>query len=179
MVVSAEKLNEIVDRVIERLAQANADGSLHDLLVALGLHDCISEDDDFDLGEAGNYYGDILILGALGAKKHQLQSLAEECGYSKDRLEFVEYNELKRFNCKKLQYSTQYAAIICGPEPHKAGNMGDTSSIIEALRHEEDGYPPMVECRVSGGAGDLKITKTNFRGAIADLESRKAIRQNL
>ena len=168
MVVGRDRLLEISDAVLERLAQANEDGSLHDLLSMLGLQGMIGVEDDFDMGEADNAYGDILVLGK--SINNILDGLV---------FEFVDYAELQHFNCSKLAYSGRYAAVMCGPVPHKAGEMGDTSSILEELRHEDCGYPPLAELRESGGTGELRITKSTFRAGLSMLETKRAIRQDI
>lgn len=178
MAVSTDRMVEIFDRVKDLLEDANENGSLHDMLSLLGLQGLIDGDEEIDLGAADNAYGDILVLGHCDAKKHQLQAVASECGYDKNRIKFVDYEELQHFDCSSLSYSTRYSAVMCGPVPHKAGEMGDTSSILEELRHTELGYPPLAELRDSGGSGDLRITKTSFRSAIGQLESMGAIRPN-
>lgn len=179
MALCHERMVEIFDRVKDRLEDANENGTLHEVLSLLGLQGLIDEDEEIDFGAADNAYGDILVLGHCDAKKHQLQAVAYECGYDKNRIKFVDYDELQRFDCSSLCYSTRYSAIMCGPVPHKAGEMGDTSSILEELRHPELGYPPLAELRDSAGAGDLRITKTSFRSAIGQLESIGAIRPNM
>ena len=178
MAVAQDRMVEIIDQVTERLVQANADGTLHELLSLLGLQGLMDES-EVDMGEADNAYGDILVLGRCEAKKHHLQAVAESCGYAKNRIKFVDYDEMQHFDCSTLRYSMRYSAIMCGPVPHKAGEMGDTSSILEELRHPERGYPPLAELRESGGTGELKITKSIFRTAIGQLEAQGAIRPNL
>jgi len=179
VVVGKDRLVEISDAVLERIAQANEDGTLHDVLSLLGLQGMIDVDDDFEMGEADNAYGDILVLGKSEAKLNVLQAVAEDLGYSRDRFEFIEYDRLQHFDCSKLTYGGRYAAVMCGPVPHKAGEMGDTSSILEELRHSEWGYPPLAELRDSGGSGELRITKSTFRAGLVRLEAEKAIRQNI
>ena len=178
MVVDQDRFQEILDQVSERLAQANADGTLHDVLSLLGLQGLVGVDDELDLGEYDSAYGDLLVMGKCDAKKHVLQAVAEECGYSRERIKFVDYDNVSQFDCSILCNSMRYAAVLCGPVPHKAGVMGDTSSILEALRHVEQGYPPLAELRESYGTGELRITKTTFRTALAELEAKKAIRPN-
>lgn len=178
MAVSTDRMVEIFDRVKDLLEDANENGSLHDMLSLLGLQGLIDGDEEIDLGAADNAYGDILVLGHCDAKKHHLQAVAYECGYDRNRVKFVDYDEMQQFDCASLCYSMRYSAIMCGPVPHKAGDMGDTSSILEELRHPERGYPPLAELRESGGTGELRITKTTFRSAIGQLESLGAIKPN-
>lgn len=178
MAVGPERMLEIIDHVTELLVQANEDGTLHELLSPLGLQGLVDDEDGLDMGEEDKARGDILVLGHCDAKKHHLQAVAYECGYDKSRIKFVDYDEMQQFDCSSLCYSMRYSAIMCGPVPHKAGDMGDTSSILEELRHPERGYPPLAELRESGGTGELRITKTTFRSAIGQLEKMGAIKPN-
>ena len=178
MAVGQERMVEIIDLVTERLVQANEDGTLHELLSLLGLQGMVDDECDIDMGEADNAYGDILVMGHSDAKRNHLLALADECGYSKNRIRFVDYGDMQQFDCSSPCHTMRYSAIMCGPVPHKAGDMGDTSSILEELRHPERGYPPLAELRESGGAGELRITKTTFRSAIGQLESMGAIKPN-
>lgn len=178
MVVAPDRLSDILDRVYERIAQANADGTLHEVLSGLGLQGLVDVEDDFDLGAYDNRYGDILVLGNCQAKKEVLQVIGRDMGYEKCRFRFVAYDEVTNFNFANIRHSDSYAAVMCGPVPHKAAGMGDAASILEELRHEEDGYPPLVELREGGGRGDLCINKQTFRAGLAELERKDAIRPN-
>lgn len=178
MVVSPEKLKEILGYVKERLEQGNEDGTLHEMLVPFGLQGLIDPDDDFDLGEYDAASKDILVLGHCDAPRYVLLAIAENQGYEKRRFHFVDYDELQHYDCSTLRNSMRYAAVMCGPVPHKAMGMGDTSSILEELRHQERGYPPLAELHESAGKGALRISKTSFRNGLADLEERRAIRPN-
>ncbi len=178
MAVSSEKLDEIFNRVCECLVGANNDGTLHQKLLALGLQGLINGDEEIDMGVADPAYGDILVFGNLATKKEALKSIANDMGYNRSRFRFVEYNEVTNFPFRSICQSTTCAAIMCGPVPHKATDMGDNASILEALRHQEDGWPPLAELRESNGTGELKVTKTTFRTALAELENRKAIRRD-
>lgn len=176
MVVSGEKFQDILDRVAERIAQANEDGTLHAVLSALGLQGLLDSEDEIDLGAFDNAFGDILVLGQLEARKDVLLAVADHLGYSRRRFRFVDYDETARFDCSTLRHSLRYAAVMCGPVPHKAAEMGDTSSVLEELRHPERGFPPLAELRESAGAGALRITKTTFRDGLEKLAEAKAIR---
>lgn len=178
MVVSSEKLQEIMGYVADRLAQANEEGTLLDALLPLGLQGLIDPDDGFDLGESDEAFSDILVMGRCEVSRHVLLAIAENEGYDKRRFNFVDYDELTHYDCAKFRYSMRYAAVMCGPVPHKTMGMGDTSSILEELRHRERGYPPLAELRESSGKGGLRISKTSFRDGLAALKERGAIRPN-
>lgn len=176
MVVSPDRMEEIIAQVTALLDQANEDGSLHGVLCQLGLQGLIDIDEDIDLGCADNATHDILIIGRCELKKNIIQAIAEGMGYSRNRLRFVDYDEVAQFPFSTLRYSSRYAAVMCGPVPHKGGEMGDVSSVLEALRRGENCYPPFVELRESSGQGCLRISKSSFIAGLQDLESRGAIR---
>lgn len=176
MVVAPDKFQTILDRVAEHLAQANEDGTLHEALAALGLQGLLGSEDDIDLGAFDNALHDILVMGRLEARKDVLLAVANGLGYSRSRFHFLDYDEVARFDCSMLRHSARYAAVMCGPVPHKATGMGDTSSILEELRHPERGYPPLAELRESAGTGSLRIGKATFRDGLARLEAAKVIK---
>lgn len=178
MVVLPDKFTEILDHVAERLAQANEDGTLHQLLCMLGLQGLVDVDDNFDLGDFDAAYNDILVLGNCEVRKEVLQGVGRDLGYDKARFKFVDYDSVTKFDFGNIRYSTSYAAVLCGPMPHKANAMGDATSILEELRHPENGYPPIAELRESGGKGELRINKTTFRAALAELEQSGKIKPN-
>jgi hypothetical protein len=178
MVVDNDRLVKIFDAVADRIAQANEYGTLHGFLSAIGLQGLLGEYDEVDMGECDEAYGHILVLGDCGSNKNKLYGIANDLGYTRKRFEFVEYDELPQFNTGKLQYSGHYAAVMCGPVPHKAGGIGDASSILETLRHPENGYPPLAELRTSGGKGELRITGNSFREGLENLARLGAIRPN-
>ena len=144
MVVSPDKFDEILARVYERMSQANEDGTLHQVLGLLGLQGLIDIDDDFELGEFDPSYGDILVLGNSQVKIDVLQAVGRDCGYDKSRFHFVAYDEVTNFDFGNIRNSTTFAAVMCGPVPHKAGDMGDTTSILEELRHSDRGKGQLV-----------------------------------
>ena len=178
VVVSADRFQHIIDRVVEYLGEMNDNGMLHETLAGIGLQGLITDDDDFDMGECDNAYGDIIVLGKREAKENSLLGVAKDLGYNRERFTFVGYDEMQQFDVQFLHHTTRYSAVMCGPVPHKAGGMGDVSSALEKLRHPENGYPPFVELRVSGGDGELRITNNSFRAGLAKLEKMNAIRPN-
>ncbi|MBQ9345337.1 MAG: hypothetical protein IJT88_09020 [Kiritimatiellae bacterium] len=175
MVVSEEKLRIILDKVFEHLSQANQDGTLHEVLIAIGLQGLMEPTDDIDMGVCDPALGDILVIGDLGNRSSDiLRGIAKGKGYLGERFEFRNYDEAKRLGCSFLQNSTRYAAVMCGPVPHSGAGMGDESSLLEELRHQARGYPPLVELRDKRGI--LHISKTSFRTGLEQLEKEKAIR---
>ena len=176
MVVDNEKFEIIADQVLQLLSQANEDGTLHSVLQPLGLQGLIDPDDDFDTGMYDEALGDVLVLGKLELKKDMFQMFGYKRGYSKSRFHFVDYDDAANYDCSGLRGSSRYAAIMCGPLPHKMLGMGDTNSFLEAARHPENGYPPLAELHESSGEGALRINKTTFLAGLDQLEQMGAIK---
>ena len=107
MVVSSEKLQEILGYVSDRLAQANEDGTLLDALLPPGLQGLIDPDDDFDLGDSDEAFGDILVLGRCEVPRYVLLAIAENQGYEKRRFHFVDYDELPHYHRSLPRNSTR------------------------------------------------------------------------
>lgn len=101
----------------------------------------------------------ILVLGALSAKKNELIGIAKkEYGLLESNFEFMDdYDKMTNFSV-----SQKHRAVICGPMPHKMEDTDGCSSLITRLENDEDRY--VVRCEA--GSNGLKITKTSFRGAL-------------
>lgn len=154
------------DRVMERMTYLNRTNRLESLLELLGLS---NKDSILDSFNSNN--GKIVVVGESEVTKQCLLAIGKECGISKDRFEFcLNYDEAKKFNFKKTQYSDKYSLIMVGPMPHSSYGTGDFSSALSAIRNT-DGYPPVV----SLGFQSLKITKTNFRNTLKGLISNRVL----
>lgn len=145
----------------ERLTYLNRTEQLDNLLDLLGVSSA----------DSVAQKGIIAVVGDSEVSKQCLLAIGKECGISKDRFEFcLNYDEAKRFNFKKTQYSDRYSLIMIGPMPHSSYGSGDFSSALSALRNT-DGYPPVV----SLGLQSLKITKTNFKNTLEELINNKIL----
>lgn len=176
MVVDTVRLQEILIKVSECIEQANADDTLHEVLSAIGLQGLIGVDDNFDIGKCDERRGAILVLGDCRSARRTLQAVGENMGYNTNRFKFVAYDDVGRFNFSKIRNSKTYAAVMCGPVPHNARGMGDSTSILEELRHAEKGYPPLVELRKGGGSGKHCINVQTFKSGLVELEGMQAIK---
>lgn len=106
----------------------------------------------------------ILVLGALSGKISDYQLAAKKMGVNPKQLEFIyDYSDLKRYNTTKLEYSTEYSDIIYGPNPHSQVGMGDTSSLLAAMKNNPEKYPKVIEAKANSS---LKITMSNFKMAL-------------
>lgn len=164
MQLAPEKIDELLDGIRERIFIANRNDTLLDILNRFGWSDLLPVDptDGFETYPAGQ----IVVLGASEVKKEKLLGVAKALGISKDRVELcLDYEELVRYNYRKLQYEPKYRVVLVGPMPHSTAGTGNFRSSISAIENEP-GYPKVVELR----AGDeLKITKSNFADALQGL----------
>ena len=164
MQLAPEKIEELLDGIRERIFIANRNDTLLDILNRVGWGDLLPIDpiDGFETHPAGQ----IVVLGASEVKKEKLLGVAKALGISKDRLELcLDYEDLVRYDYRKLQYKAKYRLVLVGPMPHSTAGTGDFSSTISAIQNEP-GYPKVVELRAGG---ELKITKSNFTETLRGL----------
>ena len=91
--------------------------------------------------------------------------VAKKLGIDKKRFEFyLDYEDAKTFNFRKMQWQPSYSLIMVGPMPHSGAGKGYGSSIISTLENE-DGYPPVVRL----GSNSLKITKSDFKAKLEEM----------
>lgn len=173
MPLGINELDKVIEEMTSRICIENQQGTLGEFLAKVGMQHLLTSGDSY--GIENDPSGRIIVLGEPCVKKDILRGVAKDIGFSKNRFVFLDYKETKEQNCRDWQYNTSIAAILCGPVPHKTTGMGDSSSLLEALR-SQPGYPPVEELRVM--AGDLKITKTAFRNGLVRLIGRQVITQD-
>ncbi len=118
--------------------------------------------------------GRILVIGQSDIEKKHLEGVAKSVCIDKDRFEFyLDYNDAKTFDFKKIRYSFKYSCILVGPMPHSGVSKGKNSSIIDTLKTEE-GYPKVIHM----GAEKLKITKSSFKNTLLYAVGKGIIAQN-
>ena len=168
--LSIEELSELEDaimdvlpsKITEILSRANRRETLNDLLSLLGLSDLLGSENKFETYKNGK----IVVVGGTETKEEILVSIGKQLGIDKKRFEFcLDYENVQKFDFKKMQYAPQYRVILFGPTPHSGHCKGDSRSIIAEIE-KMDGYP-RVERLVSGE--ELKITKTNFKEKLKQL----------
>lgn len=170
------QLIDLEDAIIEKLDallhRKNIDGSLERMLREMGLDDVIAEFEGAKKPLSTWSDGDVLVLGARPNMVNELRSVGRALGISRDRFEFVEYDDVTNFGFRKLSYSSKYCAVLAGAHPHMARDIEGASSVITHLESNRDEFPETVRL-VAGN--QLSVTKTNFRQALEDLIARGVI----
>ena len=162
--LSVDQMDELLEKITERMLVANRSGTLFDLLSQIGWSDLLSQNED----SFTNFkHGFIYVLGDSEVKENKLIGAAKDLGISRGRIKiFSEYAKLKHFDFRGLRYNSQCAAILVGPMPHSTPGTSDYGSAIEAMCAPGSGYPPVLRLRASN---ELKITKNAFIEGIKQL----------
>lgn len=161
----SDRLEEIIDTIVEKITLANRTGQLEEMLEQWGLEDLIdkkqqSSNDFYDTYKDGK----IVVLGGSQVKEKVLLGIIKELGLDKDRFEFcLDYDSIVRYQFSKLQYNPNYRLVIVGSMPHSTAGKGDSSSAISEME-KGNGYPKVVRL----GSNELKITKTGFTKALQE-----------
>ena len=161
----SDRLEEIIDTIVEKITLANRTGQLEEMLEQWGLEDLIdkkqqSSNDFYDTYKDGK----IVVLGGSQVKEKVLLGIIKELGLDKDRFEFcLDYDSIVRYQFSKLQYNPNYRLVIVGSMPHSTAGKGDSSSAISEME-KGNGYPKVVRL----GTNELKITKTGFAKALQE-----------
>ena len=164
MILEYAELKPILDKIQDKVFLANREGTLPELLSALGLSHLLSPTDDY--GIQNNPRGEIIVIGDSLTDLNILRTIASQKGISKNRLKFVGYDEVKSVDCSKWKESYSVAVILCGPLPHKGKGMGDSNSLNQSLK-DDPGPTPVRDLRES--SGKLKITKVSFSKVLDEL----------
>lgn len=148
----------LIENLEQILIHLNRTDRLLDFLDLLGMKSLLG--DSFDDERAKD--GKIIVIGQSEVISDTLLSVAKKHGFQKDRFEFLlEYEDAKKFNFKKTQWSPNYSLIMVGPMPHSGVSKEGFSSTIAALENQE-GYPPVIRL----GMRSLKISKSSFENAL-------------
>ena len=168
--LSIEELSELEDTIMEVLpdkrtqilSRANRNGELEELLKLLGLSDLLGSEKHFETYKDGK----IVVVGGTEVEEAVLTSIGKQLGIDKKRFEFcLDYEDVQKYDFRKMQYAPQYRVVLFGPTPHSGHGKGDSGSIIAEIE-KSDAYP-RVERLMSGQ--ELKITKSNFRETLQKL----------
>ena len=158
------------DKLLEIITKLNRSGNLEDFLNLIGAENLLDEDQ----GYRPSPIGYIVVLGASEVKDEILVSVGKKLGIDKSKFKFVtSYEDAKKFNIRTMHGNSNYAAVICGPMPHKGISTGDYNSIISCLE-QEPGYPPVKKL----GEHELHISKSNFKKALEELIQEHKIQTN-
>lgn len=160
--LDAVELEALVDEIQHRVYLANQQGTLEELLEKLGMSNYLHPEDEFESYPDGK----VVIIGESTVSRDKVLGISKEFGITPKQLELcLDYNEAKSFSYRKLQYNSEYRAVLVGPIPHKAEGIGEYSSAI-AMMEQSAGFPKVVRL-VSGNK--LKITKANLKEAFESL----------
>ena len=157
-----ELIKTIEDELEKQILLANRSGELEKLLDKLGFGDMIKQESVYETQKNGK----IVVIGASEVKLSVIQGIVKSLGLDKNRFEFcLDYEGSKRFDYRKLRYAPNYRVVMFGPLPHSTSGKNDNSSVINEMRNKE-GYPRVITLESSN---ELKITKHNFKEALANL----------
>lgn len=171
MQITNDCLLDIIAEASHRLhieiKRAYKSGGLETYLSSIGMLDLFPNEDisSFDSFPDGK----ILIFGQPKIKEREIYGCLKEYGITKARLELhLDYEKVKSYPFKEIQYNPTYRLILFGPVPHSGEGKKEYSSIITQIENT-DGYPKVI--RLLDGHG-LKITKTSLGKAICkEIES--------
>ena len=163
-----EELEEILDKIQDKVISANRLGQLETLLSSWGLSDLLGTESAY----ATDPKGKIVVIGGSEVKENILLGIIKSLGIDKDRFEFhLDYNETQKYDYKKLRYKPNYRVVMFGPTPHSSTGKHYSSSVIAEMKNHQ-GYP-RVEVLSANNAN--KITKSNFRQTLESLIREKYI----
>ncbi len=154
-------IDEIYSKIVEEVTLANRSGS-EELNKVL---------DKYGLGEKKQSFqycnvrsSKIIVFGRVEIKQNVLDAISKDMGIHPDRIDYISYDDTTNYDISNLEYSNKYSDVLVGPVPHKAKNMGDYSSMIEAIESNSEKFPPLI--RVMDETGNLRISKSSFRNAL-------------
>ena len=162
--------NEVSERIgsdglLELLSYANRIDGLEDLLESIGLKDLLYKDEI-----AVIFKRRVLVLGQSNIKADKLKSLIRNNSHLEpEDFEFcLEYDQVKRFNFRRLRGSETFGAVVVGPQPHSTPGKLDSSSAISEMEKHPEMYPIVIRC--TNERGELEISKNSFKNALEALE---------
>lgn len=158
---------EIDEHLTEALTRLNRSGQLEEFLKMLGMDHLLKNESEYNVFNTGT----IVVIGQSDVKKNVLLSIAKELNLDRRRFKmYLEYEDAKTFDFRKMQWQPSYSLVMVGPMPHSGISKGNWGNMITAME-SEDGYPPVVRL----GSNGLKITKSDFRAKLEDVIASKII----
>lgn len=162
-------LRELPDKITNALTTANRTGRLEELFELLNMTDLLRPTETLKTYKDGK----IIVIGDAEVKEETLKAIAKSFNIDKERLEFcLDYEKAQKYDYRKLQYASLYRVVLFGPVPHSSTGKGDSSSVIADMEKRQDCYPRVVRL---GNNLDLKITKSSFKKALAELKEENYI----
>ena len=157
-----EILARLPEEITAILVKLNANGRLEELLYLIDMGDLVEGDEPLETWPEGK----VVVFGDSQARPKDLYGIAKDLGISRDRIEFVDHDESKRYDYRRLEYNHSVVAVMFGAVPHSTPGKGSDSSVIARMERKRDVFPRVVRLSANGS---LKITKTNFRESLETL----------
>lgn len=108
----------------------------------------------------------ILVIGELAGHKKDYQMRAKKLDIDPSHIEFIDYEQSKKFSGERLRYSRTYSDILFGPTPHKTLENGEGSSLLATIKSNSMEYPRLIDLRANSTSGELKISGSRFTDAL-------------
>lgn len=150
--------SRILAKVINEIELANRNSEMDEILEKYGV--IIEEEERFPINTR-TYR--ILVIGELAGSIKDYQMTAKKIGIDPDNIEFMDYEQSKRIDARRLEYSNEYSDIIYGPTPHKIEGMGDTNSLLALIEANPMKYPRLIRSKANTTSGALKISISGFK----------------
>lgn len=150
--------SRIFAKISKEIEMANRNDEMDDLLEKYGI---ILEEEERLPINTRTYR--ILVIGELSGSTRDYQVAAKKMGINPDNIEFLNYEESKRLDARRLEYSNEYSDIIYGPAPHKISEMGNTNSLLALIERNPMRYPRLIRSKSNSQDGRLKISITGFK----------------
>ena len=150
--------SKIFAKITKELEMANKNNEMDEVLEKYGV--VLEEEERTPINTRTHR---ILVIGELAGSKKDYQLVAKKMDINPDNIEFMDYEESKRLDARRLEYSNDYSDIIYGPAPHKTNEMGDTSSLLALIETNPMKYPRLIRSKSNSTDGRLKITITGFK----------------
>ena len=170
--MKSENELQLIEASIRRSVQ---DGTISDILKELNNNEAI---DAIEYAFAANSVdvaeerknGTILVIGGTACREDDIRGIIRRSGIKNPFELVLDYERAKTYPYEKLRNSSKYIVVMVGPMPHKTTAVGNYSSVIAKMEQDEE-FPTVIRI---GDGGNLRITKTSFKRAIAaTIESGK------
>lgn len=168
--LTTEELLDLQEEILARLPESitallislNTNGRLEEFLYLIGMGDLVDGKEPLEVWSEGR----VIVFGDTQIREKDLFGVAKDMGVSKERIEFIDFNEAKRFDYKTLEYNHKVVAVMFGAVPHSTSGKGSDTSVITKMERKRDVFPKVIRLNANG---TLKVTKTNFRESLKEL----------
>lgn len=167
MIYSCEELQKMMEEVMEKvkikMLEKNTTEELDEYLESIGCAKCQEIEKGYYIYDKRN--SKLLVVGCRSIKKRVIEYIVKKVGLKPQNIDYLEYDEAKRYEFSRLEGCSQYSDIFFGPVPHSTSGKDDYSNIILKLEANKDKYPKI---HVLKDEHSLKITKNSFTKALLE-----------